>query len=235
MARTTLRALAVGIASRRRIASCAALAAIATALALALSPAVSAQNVNNDYYRFGGTELLRNVESYHLAPAHAKYRARQYQSGHSEVMFMLNYFPNHPQALMLLVDYCEVWKSPLCDVQQAIENAIAVNPTAPTTYVIQGIYLYRTKMFPASIAALEKALKLDPNSVNGHYNLGLAYFETKQYDLANAHAQRADQLGAAVPGLRDKLMRAGQWKPVNPAATDGAPKRADAPPATTAR
>ena len=81
-------------------------------------------------------------------------------------------------------------------LRRRFENAIAVNPDVAATYVLQGIYLYRAKRLPAAVTSLEKAVKLDPDSLNAHYNLGLVYFETKQFELANAHAQRAYQLGA---------------------------------------
>jgi len=188
------------------------------------SAPTSAQPTNNDYYKGAGTELLYNVEKYHLGPANDKLRSRQYESGQNEIAFMLRYFPNHPQALMLLTELCEQWKSPRCNPQEAFESAIAVNPNAAGTFIVQGIYLYRVKQFPAAIASLEKALTMAPDSVNAHYNLGLAYFETKQYDLSNEHAQRAYQLGAPLPGLRDKLTKVGRWKAVD------APKSGEAPP-----
>lgn len=203
--------------------------------AVLASPSLMAQPVNNDYYKGGGTELLRNVEAYHLGLARDKLRSRSYQSGYGDVMFMLNYYPNHPQALMLLVDYCEQWKSPGCDVPMAFENAVAVNPQAATTYVVRGIYYFRGKKLPASIESFKKALELEPNSLNAHYNLGLAYVETKQYDLANVHAQSAYRLGASVPGLRDKLERAGKWKPVEQPAAASSDNRADVPAANTPR
>jgi tetratricopeptide (TPR) repeat protein len=86
--------------------------------------------------------------------------------------------------------------------------------------VAQGIYLARTKRYPEAIKSYEHALEIAPDSVNAHYNLGLAYIETKQYQLANEHAQRAYELGASLPGLRDKLKRIGQWNPVATAPAD---------------
>lgn len=200
--------------------------AAAVVLALACmclgSAPTFAQPTNNDYYKGAGTELLYNVEKYHLGLATDKLRARSYESGFGDIGFILIYYPNHPRGLMLLIELCEQWKSPRCDLQQAFENAIAVNPDVAATYVLQGIYLYRAKRLPAAVTSLEKAVKLDPDSINAHYNLGLVYFETKQFELANAHAQRAYQLGASVPGLRDKLKRAGQWKPIDTPVPDAA-------------
>jgi tetratricopeptide (TPR) repeat protein len=50
------------------------------------------------------------------------------------------------------------------------------------------------------------------DDLNVHYNLGLAYFELKDYDQALEHAKRAYALGHPLPGLRDKLKRAGKWE-----------------------
>lgn len=186
-----------------------------------------AQPANNDYYKGAGTELLRNVDKYHLGLAIEKLRTRQYESAAGDIGFMLAYFPNHPQALALLMQLCDQQpKSSRCApdrMADVFERAIAVNPDAAATYVAQGIYLYQMKKLPAAITSLERAATLDPVSINAQYNLGLAYFEARQYAAANAHAQRAYQLGAALPGLREKLKRAGQWKPGEVPPPDVAP------------
>ena len=206
-------------------------AAVVFALAcICLSSAPSfAQKTNNDYFKGAGTELLRNVEKYHLNQAADKLRSGQFESASGDIEFILRFFPNHPQGLILMTQLCEQWKfSAQCNfamVSEVFENAIAVNPNVASTYVLQGIYLDRTKRLSAAVASFEKAVSVDPNSLNAHYNLGLAYFETKQFELANVHAQRAYQLGAPLPGLRDKLIRTGNWKPVNPPTPASAPQK----------
>ena len=176
---------------------------------------------NNDYYISAGTELLRGVDKYHVTLVTEKLRTHQYESAYGDLAFTFRYFPNHPQGLVLLMQLCERWQSAQCapsTVLDVFEMAIAANPNVAATYVAQGIYLYRLKRFSAAIASLDKALTIDHDSLNAHYNLGLLYFDTKQYELANAHAQRAYQLGAPVPGLREKLVRAGKWKTIDLAA-----------------
>jgi tetratricopeptide (TPR) repeat protein len=185
-----------------------------------------AQDANNDYYKGAGTELLRNVERYHVVPAGEKLRTHQYESAQGDIDFILRYFPNHPQGLSLLIQLCEVRKSAACAPElmaDRFERAVAVNPDAAATYVAQGIFQFRMKKLPAATASLEKAVTLDPDSVNAQYNLGLVYFEARRYELANVHAQRAYQLGTSLPGLRDKLKRAGQWKPLEAPQPDVTP------------
>jgi len=213
--------------------------AFVSALACAgldIAPA-AAQPTNNDYYKSEGTELLRNVERYHVGLAIDKLRTRQFESAAADIGFILNYFPNHPQGLALQMQLCEQQKSSGCAPErmtEVFERAIAVNPDVAATYVAQGIYLYRVKQLPAAIASLEKATTLDPDSLNAQYNLGLVYFESKKYEQANAHAQRAYQLGATMPGLRDKLKKAGQWKPLAPSPPDVAPSASSEPGSTGA-
>jgi tetratricopeptide (TPR) repeat protein len=56
------------------------------------------------------------------------------------------------------------------------------------------------------------AAKLGEDTANMHYNIGLAYFELRDYDKALAHAKKAYEQGFTLPGLRDKLTQAGKWQ-----------------------
>jgi tetratricopeptide (TPR) repeat protein len=205
--------------------------AFALAACLESGSALAQLVYNNDYYKSAGTELLRSVERYHVGPAGDKLRTHQYESAWGDIEFTLRFFPNHPQGLSLLMQLCEQRRLSACApelLSDMFARAVTANPEAAPTYVAQGIYLYRIKKLPEAITSLEKAATLDPDSVNAQYNLGLIYFETRQYELANAHAQRAYQLGAAFPGLRDKLKKAGQWKPLAPP-PDVAPSASSGP------
>ena len=66
MARRCTRLPAVHHATRRRAGLRATICAIAGALVMVPYVPLHAQPVNNDYYKGAGTELLRNVEGYHL-------------------------------------------------------------------------------------------------------------------------------------------------------------------------
>lgn len=176
-----------------------------------------------------------SVESDHQLQQHLKMAAghwrgcvelpklHQYLGAYSDCTFILRYFPNHPEALFQLGRVCEAWKDPRCDPEEWFEKAIAINPSAATTYVVIGINRLRLKKISEAIASLKQGVDLEPGSINAHYNLALAYFDAKEFELSNQHAQLAYQLGAPLPGLRDKLKRAGQWKPDSPPVA-GAPE-----------
>lgn len=169
-----------------------------------------------DYFQARGCGLLSSVEQFHLGPGKEHLNARYYEGAYGDFRFILNQFPNHPTALLLMAQTCEQWKSPKCRGQDWFERAVAFKPDVSGTYVAQGIYLHRAKQYSQAIQSFKRALELDPDSMNAHYNLGLSYLETKQYALANEQAQSAYALGAQLPGLRNWLERVGQWKPADP-------------------
>lgn len=163
------------------------------------------------------TELLRKVENAHIPPATRKLQAGSYWYAIGDVEFILRYFPNHPYALALLSELCDVrWKVPRCDSEEWFRKAIAINPSAPQTFLANGVHLQRRSRLPEAIQSYKRAIALDPRLGNAHYNLALAYFDQRQYDLANRHAQLAYATGMSLPGLRDKLTQAGHWKPMPP-------------------
>jgi tetratricopeptide (TPR) repeat protein len=157
-------------------------------------------------------EQLQSVEKHHLPACIDGAKSRRSQAALDDCDFILRYFPNHPRALVSMAEICLAWGNPRCDPDHYFESAVAVNPNAASTFVAHGIYLLRAKKTKAAIGDLERAVAIDPNSLNAQYNLGLAYLEAKEYVSANEAAQRAYALGAPVPGLRDKLKRAGYWK-----------------------
>lgn len=194
-----------------------------------LAGVADGQPINNDYYESGSTALLGTVERYHLGPGEEKMRAKRYEAAFGDFKFILNYFPNHPQALLLMAQLCAAWKSPTCVTRDYFDAALARNPSTPTTYVAYGIYLLRARQPSAAIKQLNRALDLAPDSMNAHYNLALAYLDIRDYERANEHAQAAYALGATLPGLRDRLKRDGHWNPTKQPPSAGAPSQGAAP------
>jgi tetratricopeptide (TPR) repeat protein len=196
-----------------------AFALAGTAIAQSTRPAVDSI-AGSDYYASTGTAALRAAEQYHLGPCEQSLGARNFHKALAECAFILRLFPNHPQAINLTVKACDRWNSPtkvsVCQVDEIFERAIAINPKVSATFVLHGIYLHGTKQYSKARQSYERALELDADSMNAHYNLGLACLELKDFACANEHAQHAYALGSTLPGLRDKLQKAGQWKPAAP-------------------
>jgi Tfp pilus assembly protein PilF len=56
-----------------------------------------------------------------------------------------------------------------------------------------------------------EAIALGTSSAEAHYNLGLLYFEMKDYRSAREQARLAYSSGYPLPGLKNKLKKAGYW------------------------
>jgi predicted Zn-dependent protease len=186
-------------------------------MALFLSPgAGSAQSQGRDYYTAGSSKAaaqsLRNVERLHYAPALKHLEARKYRFAQADLEFVLRYFPNHPQALTKTAELAIAIRQPAL-AEEHFRNAIALYPQYDATYVIYGTFLYKLGRAEDGVLQYKKALEVNPDSAYGHYNLGLAYADRKDYARANAHAQEAYRLGVTMPALRNKLQAAGAWKP----------------------
>ena len=191
---------------------------------------VHAQQVNGfDYYapRTASADItrLKNVEEYHIGPSQQKMAKRQWAYAHQDLEFILRYYPNHPQALSLLSALCQKWPDRKCNADEWYEKAVSLNANAAPTFLLHGMHLHRKQKYPEAVKAYTRAIELTPNSVDAHYNIGLTYLELKQYDLANQHAQKSYQLGAYLPGLRNKLQQMGHWNPnaIVPAAVPASP------------
>jgi hypothetical protein len=189
---------------------------------------VSAQTPN-DYYMASSTaataELLKNVEGYHLAQGIQEMRDKRPHAAWADFDFMLRYFPNHPRALLLMGDVCEVWHNAKCDMESYLAKAVKMSPDNDGVYLAKGVYLQKRGRLKDAIESYKKSLELNASSANVHYNLGLAYVAAKQYELANEHAQKAYGMGMTFPGLQSKLVAVGAWKTIPPpvaASTDSA-------------
>jgi tetratricopeptide (TPR) repeat protein len=190
--------------------------------AVCLGSGVAAGQVksNLDYYKANASpesaQTLRNVEQFHLDPGVRRMKERNFAGALQDFEFILNYFPNHPKVLSLVSELCDLtWKNAQCEPERYFERAIEINPRVAQTFTVYGLHFQRRNNLPRAVESYGRALELNPASSNAHYNLGLAYFDQKRFDLANLHAQASYALGFPLSGLRDKLTRAGQWKPLS--------------------
>lgn len=147
-----------------------------------------------------------------------------------DLNYTLRVFPNHHRALMAVVKLSEKEKSirPR-DMNYSVpcwfDRAERFRPDDAMVKALHGLYLNRTGKTQAAVDKLEEAKALAGDNANINYNLGLAYVDLKQYDKALESAHVAYALGFPLPGLRDKLKRAGKWSEPMPVAVN-LPKKA---------
>jgi len=135
----------------------------------------------------------------------------------SNLDYTLRVFPNHPRALSAMMNLSFKTKSKqpggaIYTVECYFDRALRFRPEDPTVHAIYGIYLLRTNRNQDAVKELEIAANARPESASIQYNLGLAYFETGDFDRALAQAHKAYGIGYELPGLRNMLEKAGRWK-----------------------
>jgi tetratricopeptide (TPR) repeat protein len=135
----------------------------------------------------------------------------------ADLDYTLRVFPNHVRALWTLSrlsrqENKEQPQGTRWTVDCYFERAIRFQPDDGEVRMVYGLHLLKIGDKTASSRELEKAAELSKGNAQVHYNLGLAYFELGNYEQAMAQAKLAYALQFPLPGLRDKLKRAGKWQ-----------------------
>lgn len=164
------------------------------------------------------------VENYHFTPKVESLRGGNTSSTPGgDLNYTLKVFPNHPRALAAVIRLAERDKTSKpremeFTVECWLQRAEFFSPDDATVKALYGVYLLRVSRPKEGAAKLEQALAVGPASAEMYYNLGLAYFELGSYDQSLANAHKAYAMGFALPGLRDKLIHSGKWRPLPDAA-----------------
>lgn len=148
--------------------------------------------------------------------------------------YTLRAFPNHHRALVAMMRYGEKKKSDRppgtnYSVECYFERATRFKPDDPIVRMLYASYLGGKNRAPEAVRQLEFASTAPDPSGFTSYNIGLVYFDLKEYDKALAQAHKAIALGFPQTTLQELLAKAGKWS--EPAAGPPAPP---APPASAA-
>lgn len=169
-------------------------------------------------YRTASQKNREIVERFHFTPDVENLRRGESTVNIAgDLNYTLRAFPNHPRALLSMMKLGEKAKTErprgaLYTVECYFERATRFAPDDGTVRVLYGIYLSKKGRKDEAIKQLEAARELVGEDANIHYNIGLAYYDLKDYEKALLHAQTAYRLGFPLPGLRDKLKKAGKWR-----------------------
>ncbi len=208
---------------------CRWISSTALAFAFGLCPAAHAQDayldcgsLQNGYgpydYRITSREQRAIVEDVHFTP-----KIENLKGGNTtmtpggDLAYTLRVFPNSPRALMTLIRLAEKEKtSKPRDMEYTVscwfERAERFRPDDAMVKALHGIYLTRSGKPKDGAMMLQAAAEQAGDNANINYNLGLAFFDLQQYDKSLESAHKAYALGFPLPGLRDKLKRAGKWR-----------------------
>jgi tetratricopeptide (TPR) repeat protein len=138
-----------------------------------------------------------------------------------DIDYTLRAFPNHHRALMAMINLglrerANQPRGARYTVQCWLMRAEAFRPDDEMVKVIHGIYHLKHGRSKEAVEKLEQARGMGSQDANVHYNLGLAYLDLNQYDKALESAHAAYAMGFPLPGLRDRLQRAGRWRAAAP-------------------
>jgi tetratricopeptide (TPR) repeat protein len=180
----------------------------------------------HDYRRRESTPALSwsvaDIKNNHYDPATKSMNQGVYSRNvAADLHFMLRGWPNHYAALQARIRYDlrggHDYEFPSTECYFA--RARKAFPDDVGLVILQGYYSWKKGDRPRARKLYEEALTLDPDSVDAHYNLGLVCAEMSDFDEAVKHAQVAYGAGYPLPGLRNKLERAGRWPPRSADAT----------------
>jgi len=157
------------------------------------------------------------VEQYHFTPKVEGLISGSTGSLGGDLGYTLSQIPNHHRALMAMMRLGEKLKTyqpygAQYSIECWFERAIRFRPYDHTARLIYVTFLMKNGRQSAVIDQLEVAKKIAGDNPFAHYNIGLIYFDLKNYDPALAQAHIAYGLGFDRPELREKLKGIRQWK-----------------------
>ena len=177
-------------------------------------------------------DKLPIVEGAHFTPEVANLiRGTTGERPGGDIDYTLRAFPNHPGALMSMVRLGDKEKTARPSgsrytVECWLNRAVRFRDNDPTVKMIYATYLAKKGNNEGALKQLNDAVQLGEDNANLQYNIGLVYFNLRKYDEALNYAHLAYGSGFPLPGLRDKLKKAGKWKePSASASINGEPPR----------
>ena len=169
-------------------------------------------------YRTARPADIAIVERNHFDEGVATLRRTMTAKFGGDIDYTLRAFPNHHRALFTMITLAEREKTTRpagarYTVECYLERATRFRPDDAMVRAIAGGYMIKLGKHDEALVALDAALALGTANANVYYNVGLSYFELKEYEKSLAAAHRAYAAGFPLEGLRQKLERAGKWVP----------------------
>jgi Tfp pilus assembly protein PilF len=152
------------------------------------------------------------VVKYHFTPEVAALIKGETTKLPGDIHYTLRHIPNHYGALESMARFQlqkPVESSDYFTMDCYFERAFAFRPKDPRLFQLYGTYLHRAKRLDQARAAYRHAEELGLESPELYYNRGLLEFQSDNLQEAAAYAAKAYAGGYPLPGLRDKLVKAG--------------------------
>lgn len=169
--------------------------------------------------------LLGIVENAHFTPdVEMLIRGKTSTTPGNDISYTLGVFPNHHRALLAMAALSDKEKIDKPDgarfsVECYFRRAVAWRPDDNIVHMLYARYLAKSKRIDEAEQQLGIAANQAKDNPMTHNNLGLIYFDMKNYSQALIHAHKAYALGLGVPNLREQLKSVGKWEEPGPPAT----------------
>jgi len=180
-------------------------------------PAYVKHDPGGDYTDAEDRKGLAVVENFHFTPNVERLTRGASGALGADISYTLEHFPNHHRALsaisrLALRDKNRKPHGARYTVECFFDRAVRYRPEDARVRSLYGSYLLALGQADAALGELEEAARLEPANPTAHYNLGLLYVKRKDYDKARASAEKAYSMGFPLPGLKNKLTAAGEWR-----------------------
>jgi tetratricopeptide (TPR) repeat protein len=169
---------------------------------------------------------LEVVEAFHFTPSVESLTRGRSGSLGSDLDYTLRASPNHVRALAAMVNLgakekTETPNGTLYSIECYFDRALRFRPGDAMVRVVYANFLGKRGKAAEALKQLELAKAAGVDSGNFNYNLGLAYFDAKEFEQSLESAHRAYKQGFNLPGLKNKLVRAGKWRDPPPVVSPG--------------
>lgn len=163
-------------------------------------------------------DKLKIVEEFHFTPeVEALIRGNTTINPGPDIAYTLHTSPNHVRALMALVRLGEKMKTPqppgvAFPVECYFDRAIRFEPDDTVVRILYAQFLNKHDRTGEALQQLDIAVSYAKDNAFSHYNIGLAYFDLRQFDKALAQAHKAAALGFERTELSDLLKGVNKWQ-----------------------
>lgn len=219
--------LAIPCSRQRLLATVAAAAGIFHASLVSAAPGerepdlIECGSLQNHYgpfdYRTATAAELARVERRHFTGQIEGLVKGESGSLGGDIGYTLRVYPNHVRALNSMVrlairEKVDTPRGAIHSVECYLKRGEVFQPDDWHVKSAYGVFLLRVGRVAEAIERMEQAETMNPGNANLLYNLGLAYAKAGKYPEALEKAHAAYRMGFPLPGLREKLKRAGHWR-----------------------
>lgn len=168
--------------------------------------------------RDGLKDKLSIVEHYHFnADVESLRRGQTSVSPTGDLDYTLRAWPNHHRALYSIVRYRmdrldQRRHTQFPPAECYLHKAIAFSPKDPVPLMLMAMLQQKRTELETAKEFYKKALALDPQNMQILYNYGLLLVDLGEYGEAKNIAKTVYQSKFPLAGLKNKLIREGQWQ-----------------------